>query len=162
MKKRVATLAFLTAALLCTAQEAPPGPKVFRGAAEILALIPKNISLKQKGQWNPVAVTVANDSMKQALGQPATLHVRVAELGAYKGGYGAGFRIKATAIGATYSGTAIPVQLWLYFPQDAAASLLKIGKGSEVTVNGVIRRADFSIKEDAFFLDANECKIGPP
>ncbi|HEY2342277.1 MAG TPA: hypothetical protein VGH90_04565, partial [Chthoniobacteraceae bacterium] len=138
-------------------------PPKFTTIESIAAAIPDTDPLKSGGKWNVVALDKASDAVSHAVLQhPAQLHVKIAVLEPYKED-GWGYRIMAPDDHISIRGAVLPYRIWIYFRPEEAESLIKLHKGSMITVSGTLNRADIKMYGNAptFSIDLTDAKVEP-
>ena len=126
------------------APAAPPKPAVreVRALDELLAVVPLDQTLVTAGRVSPAALDAANAVVDQAsAGKPAALRVPFDELIAHrKDGYA--FKLRGQPQPLSLRGQAVIGRVEVLFRADQGASLSRLGKGSVVTVKGIISKAE--------------------
>jgi hypothetical protein len=132
--------------------------KEFKSLEEIVASGGKPQEWKIAGKWNQVLVDKASQKVQaDAKGKKASIKLKMGKLESFEGSY----RIKVPDDRVLASGNSISASFWVYFAKDASDQLAKVSKGQEVTVRGIVKRADVGIYggQPTLSVDISDARI---
>jgi hypothetical protein len=154
-------LAQLLATLVLTHGTLFAADPAFITVPQFFTVLPVGLVLKQGKHWQANAASVANQAFAaKALNQPARLQLAFTKVGAASNnGYGYNIPAIVDAPALTVNGVAVKGQVYVYFRPDQAAALTKLPVPRTFTVEGLVKRCDFTDNGATFTLDLCSAEV---